>query len=568
MSVLWKYPLRLRPKLVDDLRKYDKPTLMADVIAGITVGLVALPLAMAFAISSGVKPEAGLYTAVIAGIVVSVLGGSSFQVSGPTGAFVVVVAGIVAKFGLSGLLMCTMMAGVILVIMAISRLGSAIQFIPRSVVIGFTNGIAVLIASTQIKDFFGLPLDKVPSAFVPRIAALLGSAPGFSLLATSLSLLTLGIVIFWPRVTKRMPGSIIALLFVTGLAVVMHSHVETIGSRFGGIPTGLPKFSIPTFRFDLIQPLLPSAVTVAMLAAIESLLSAVVADNMTSTKHRPDAELLAQGIANLIVPMVGGIPITGAIARTATNIRSGARTPVSGIVHGLTLLLVLLFAAPLAKFIPLCALAGILMVVCYNMGEWREIPEIFRLSSADRLVWGATFALTVFADLTVAVEVGMLLAALLYIYRVTDTTTVSPVTAAYLNDGHLHVLQDKAIPNYVTILRIHGPFLFGATAKLEKAASDLTGFNPIVILRLRNMTALDATGLHALEGVAERILHSGRSMLICGAHNQPAELISRSGLPELIGAENICPHITAALARAREVFEGNNDPGKNTQRAA
>jgi SulP family sulfate permease len=464
--------------------------------------------------------------------------------------------------------MCTMMAGVILVIMAISRLGSAIQFIPRSVVIGFTNGIAVLIASTQIKDFFGLPLDKVPSAFVPRIAALLGSAPGFSLLATSLSLLTLGIVIFWPRVTKRMPGSIIALLFVTGLAVVMHSHVETIGSRFGGIPTGLPKFSIPTFRFDLIQPLLPSAVTVAMLAAIESLLSAVVADNMTSTKHRPDAELLAQGIANLIVPMVGGIPITGAIARTATNIRSGARTPVSGIVHGLTLLLVLLFAAPLAKFIPLCALAGILMVVCYNMGEWREIPEIFRLSSADRLVWGATFALTVFADLTVAVEVGMLLAALLYIYRVTDTTTVSPVTAAYLNDGHLHVLQDKAIPNYVTILRIHGPFLFGATAKLEKAASDLTGFNPIVILRLRNMTALDATGLHALEGVAERILHSGRSMLICGAHNQPAELISRSGLPELIGAENICPHITAALARAREVFEGNNDPGKNTQRAA
>jgi sulfate permease, SulP family len=565
MSGKPQIPARLVPKLFDTLPDYTFSLLWEDLIAGITVGLVALPLAMAFAISSGVTPEAGIYTAVVAGLVVSALGGSRFQISGPTGAFVVVVAGIVARFGLPGLLMCTLMAGVMLVVMGLTGLGTAVQYIPRSVIIGFTNGIGVLIASTQIKDFFGLPVDSVPGAFLPRIKILAAHAMQFSPTALALSLATLAVILLWPRVTRRVPGSIVALLLVTLFSFFCALHVQTIGTRFGGIPLGLPPLRIPTFRVDLIEPLLPSALTVAMLAAIESLLSAVVADNMTGDTHKPDAELFAQGVANLIVPLVGGIPVTGAIARTATNIRSGAKSPVSGIVHGLTLLLILLAAAPLAKFIPLAALAAILMVVSYNMGEWREIPSIFRLSMADRVVWGATFGLTVFADLTVAVEVGMVLAALLYIRRVTDTTTVARVTPDYLHDGKPHVLQDKPIPSYVTILRIHGPFLFGATAKLHEATADLSEFSAVVVLRLRNMTAIDATGLHALEAFAKRVLKSERRLLICGVRGQPGKLIRRSKLPEIMGGENIVPHVQAALQRAAEI---HRDRGGSDKQAA
>ena len=378
-SKFWKVPPRLVPKLWDILPDYGRDTFVADLIAGVTVGLVALPLAMAFAISSDVTPEAGIYTAIIAGILVSALGGSRCQIAGPTGAFVVIVAGIVAKFGVSGLLMCTAMAGVILIVMGLTGLGTAVRFIPRSVTIGFTNGIAVLIASTQIKDFFGLTLDHVPSEFVPRMIALGRAANSVSVTATVTAIATLAIVLLWPRITKRVPGSIVGLVVTTLVCVLLTIPVETIGSRFGGIPTGLPTFSIPEFRADLILPLLPSACTVAMLAAIESLLSAVVADNMRGDRHKPDAELFAQGVANLVVPMFGGIPATGAIARTATNIRSGATSPVAGIVHGLTLLVIMLAAAPLARFIPLPTLAAILMIVAYRMGEWHEIPSILRL---------------------------------------------------------------------------------------------------------------------------------------------------------------------------------------------
>ncbi|MEX0613917.1 MAG: SulP family inorganic anion transporter, partial [Pirellulales bacterium] len=388
---------RLVPKLWETLPGYSFPRLLTDSIAGVTVGLVALPLAMAFAISSGVKPEAGIYTAIIAGTVVSAMGGSRCQVAGPTGAFVVIVAGIVAKFGVSGLLMCTAMAGVFLVLMGLTGLGSAVRFIPRSVTIGFTNGIAVLIASTQIKDFFGLAVDPVPSEFLPRMEALLRNAASISVPATLTAAATLVIVLLWPRVTKKVPGTIIALALTTIGCALFAVPVETIGSKFGGIPIGLPTISIPEFRGDLLLPLLPSALTVAMLAAIESLLSAVVADNMSGDRHKPDVELLAQGTANLLVPMFGGIPATGAIARTAANIRCGATSPVSGIVHGVTLLVIILVAAPLARFIPLPTLAAILMVVAYRMGEWKEIAPILRLSNADRLVWAATFALTVFA---------------------------------------------------------------------------------------------------------------------------------------------------------------------------
>jgi SulP family sulfate permease len=351
------------------------------------------------------------------------------------------------------------------------------------------------------------------------------------------------------------PGSIVALLAGTGVAILLKLPVETIGSRFGGIPTGLPQFHVPQFRADLILPLLPSAMTVALLAAVESLLSAVVADSMSGDKHNSNVELIAQGIANLVSPMVGGLPATGAIARTATNIRSGARTPVAGVIHALTLLMILLVAAPLAKFIPLATLAAVLFVVAYNMGEWGEIRGIWRLGRTEKAVWIATFGLTVVADLTVAVEVGMTLAALLYIYRVSQTTTVAPVTPEYVENAIPHVLQGKDIPGYVTILRIHGPFLFGTTEKLADATEDLSRFGQIVILRVRNMTAIDATGLYALEKFAERLHKTGRSVLVCGARRQPRQMLDRADFVSHIGQENILPHIAAALDRARVLHE-------------
>jgi sulfate permease, SulP family len=329
--------------------------------------------------------------------------------------------------------------------------------------------------------------------------------------------------------------------------------VETIGTQFGGIPTGFPKLSLPAFQFHQIAPLLPSAVTVALLAAVESLLSAVVADSMSGNRHNSNMELVAQGIANLASPLFGGIPATGAIARTATNIRSGARTPIAGVIHAGTLLVILLVAAPLARYIPLATLSAVLFVVAYNMGEWREIGTIVRLSKADIAVWAATFTLTVFADLTVAVEVGMILAALLYIHRISQTTTVASVTEEYIREGRPHVLQDKQVPWYVAILRIHGPFLFGTTEKLAESTTNLDSFPPVVILRLRNMTALDATGLHALEALAKRLRQSGRTLLLCGARDQPARLLEQAEFVEHMGRQNVLPHIEAALERARQI---------------
>jgi SulP family sulfate permease len=544
-------PERLVPKLWETLRHYSHQRFMADVIAGITVGLVCLPLAMAFAISSGMKPEAGIYTAIVAGFVVACLGGSRCQVSGPTGAFVVIVAGIVTQFGLSGLFMCTLMAGAMLVAMGLTGLGATVRFIPRAVTIGFTNGIAVLIASTQIKDFFGLQIDKVPSEFVERLQAIVGHFPTISMISTAVALASLGIVLWWPRITKRIPGSIIALLFTTLVVLLLPLPVETIATRFGGIPTGLPRFEVPVFDFKLVSVLLPSAITVAMLAAIESLLSAVVADNMSGDRHRPDAELVGQGVANLLVPVVGGLPITGAIARTATNIRSGAVSPVASIVHALVLLIVLLVAAPYARFIPLPTLAAILMVVAYNMGEWREIPSIWKLSAADRLVWGVTFALTVFADLTIAVQVGMALAALLYIKQVTDTTSIASITQEYVEENTSHMVAGKEVPENVNILVIQGPFLVGASVKLEDMLDRLPATAEIVILKLRHMPAIDGTGVHALEQCVEKLRNAGKELLLCGARKQPAKLIERSRLPALVGKENWLPHLDAALARAR-----------------
>ena len=546
---------RWLPKSILCLRDYDRKKFVHDLLAGITVGLVALPLAMAFAIASGLTPQAGIYCAVVTGFLISLLGGSKTQIGGPTGAFVVVVAGIVAVHGVDGLFMCTVMAGVLLVIMGVTGMGTAVKFIPRPVVIGFTNGIAVLIASTQVKDFFGLHLDKVPGEFWLRMQALAGSFHTLSYTATALAGATVLIILVCRSISPRIPGSIIALLVGTAVVVIFKLPVETIGSRFGGIPSGLPHLQIPRFRADLIHGLLGPAFTVAMLGAIESLMSAVVSDRMSNDRHNPNVELIGQGVANIASPMFGGLPATGAIARTATSIRSGAQSPVAGMVHALTLLCVLLFAAPLVSYVPMAALAGILMVVSYNMGEWLEIPQLLKLTKTDISVWLVTFALTVFADLTVAVEAGMILAALLFISRVASTTTVSQVTDDYIEDGRVHILQDKDIPYYATIFRIHGPFLFGATDKISVVTENLHKLPPVVILRLRNMTALDATGLFALEEVAKQLHATKRTLILCGAREQPSQLIHQAEFEEVIGADNICENVQEALRRAEDVYE-------------
>ncbi len=554
------------PKSVLSLRDYNSKRFLHDVIAGITVGLVALPLAMAFSIASGLTPQAGIYCAIVTGFLISLLGGSKTQIGGPTGAFVVVVAGIIAAHGIDGLFMCTVMAGVILIVMGLTGMGSAVKFIPRPIVIGFTNGIAILIASTQVKDFFGLKLDRVPGVFLQRMEALAQNFHTISIEATLLAAGTVAIIVVCRGISARIPGAIVAMVLGTIIVEVFKLPVETIATRFGGIPSGLPHFQIPTFRPELIHGLLGPALTVAMLGAIESLMSAVVSDRMSNDRHNPNVELVAQGVANVISPMFGGLPATGAIARTATNIRAGAQSPVAGIIHSLTLLSIVLFASHWVRFVPMAVLAGILMVVSYNMGEWLEIPGLLKLTKTDISVWLVTFALTVFADLTVAVQAGMILAALLFISRVAATTTVSQVTDDYIEDGRVHILQDKDIPYYATIFRIHGPFLFGATDKLSVVTENLHQLPPVVILRLRNMTALDATGLFALEEAARTLKASGRELILCGAREQPLRLIQEAEFEELVGKENICENVQAALQRAEEVYERLQPAGAGTAR--
>jgi SulP family sulfate permease len=460
------------------------------------------------------------------------------------------------------------MAGVMLVILGLTGLGAVVKFLPRPVIVGFTNGIAVLIASTQVKDFFGLQIDKMPGEFLGRAEAIVANFQTISLTATLLAVSALAVIILMMGFVKRVPGSIVALLAGTVAVVTLHLPVETIGTRFGvdAVPSGLPTLVVPRFDLGMIGPLFPAALTVALLGAIESLMSAVVADRMSGGRHNPNVELVAQGIANIASPLFGGLPATGAIARTATNIRSGAKTPVAGIVHALTLLAVLLFAAPLAQYIPLAVLAAILMVVAYNMGEWREIPKLLKMSLASISVWLATFLLTVFADLTVAVEVGMVLAALLYIRQVSQTTTVSKVSKESVEDDRAHVLQDRYIPKYVTVIRIHGPFLFGATDKLAEVLDRAEDLTLVVILRLRNMTAIDATGLLALEDVAEKLHATGRTLILCGARPQPAQLMRQAEFEQHVGHENICPNVSAALLRAEMLYlnlqlaEGDQPP--------
>src|SRR5215468_10780022 len=543
------------PKSVVLLREYSLQKFASDLIAGITVGLVALPLAMAFAIASGLAPQAGIYCAIVTGFLISALGGSKTQIGGPTGAFVVVVLGIIARYGIDGLFTCTMLAGVILVVMGVTGLGAVVKFFPRPVVVGFTNGIAILIASTQIRDFFGLRMEHVPGDFFHRMGAIAENFQTLNWAATALSLSCLTVMIICLRFFKRVPGAIVVCFGATAAVSIFHLPVETIGSRFGGIPSGLPHIDLPELRPSLLLHLLSAALTVAMLGAIESLFSAVVSDRMSGDKHNPNVELIAQGAANILSPLVGGLPATGAIARTATNVRSGARTPVAGMIHAATLLLIILFAAPLVKNTPLAALAAILMIVAYNMGDWEEIPEILKLSAADIAVWLVTLTLTVITDLSFAVEFGMILAALTFIRKVSRTTTVTRVTRDYVADSSVHVLQGKDIPDYAVVYRVHGPFLFGATDKFAEILDNLDALPPIVILRLRNMTAIDATGLGAIRELADRLHATRRHLLLCGAREQPAQLMKQAEFERHVGSENICPSIADAIARAAAIHE-------------
>ena len=550
--------LPFRPKLLETLRGYNRPDFVADLIAGLTVGIVALPLAMAFAIASGVKPEAGIFTAVIAGFLISALGGTKVSIGGPTGAFIVILYGIHAKYGAENLAICTMMAGVILFIMGAARLGTMIKFIPYPVTMGFTSGIAVLIFSTQIKDFFGLTVDKVPSEFIEKMKVLFEHAGTVQWPTLALAAASLAIIVFWPKPwQRRVPGSIVALVLGTAVVALFQippEMIQTIGSKFGGIPQALPSPHIPTLSWENIQHLFQPATTIALLAAIESLLCAVVADGMVDDRHDSTQELMAQGIANIVSPLFGGIAATGAIARTATNVKCGARTPIAGIVHAVTLLLIILAAAPLAKFIPLATLSAVLVNVALNMGEWHNFGRISKWPRSDAAVFLTAFGLTVVVDLTVAVEIGMVLAAVLFIKRVSETTQITAVDESSETEGPQHSLVGKAIPKGVMVYRIFGSFFFGAADKLESVLKREKKEPEVLVLRMRKVLAIDATGLNALEDLYERLHRRGKHLVISGPHTQPLFMMDKAGFLDRLGKENVCANIELSLARAREIL--------------
>lgn len=545
-----------RPKLVDTLKNYSAGAFFSDLTAGLTVGIVALPLAMAFAIASGVKPEAGIFTAVIAGFIISALGGTKVSIGGPTGAFIIILYGIYAKYGAENLAICTIMAGVILFIMGAARLGTMIKFIPYPVTMGFTSGIAVLIFSTQIKDFLGLTVDKVPAEFVEKMKVLLEQVGTFQWSTLTLAAASLGIILFWPKAwQRRVPGSIVALVVGT-LAVVLFPSlpVETIGSKFGGIPQALPHPHIPALSWENIQHLFQPATTIALLAAIESLLCAVVADGMIDDRHDSNQELMAQGIGNIVSPIFGGIAATGAIARTATNVKCGGRTPIAGMVHAVTLLAIILAAAPLAKFIPLATLSAVLVNVALNMGEWHNFKRLAKWPRSDAVVFLTAFSLTVIIDLTAAVEIGMVLAAILFIKRVSETTQITAVDERSETEGAQHSLVGKNIPKGVMIYRIFGSFFFGAADKLETALKRAGQEPDVLILRMRKVLAMDATGLNALEDLHEKLRVRGKHLILSGPHTQPLFMMDKAGFLDRLGKENVCANIELSLDRSREIL--------------
>ena len=539
---------RFHPRALSALRGYNRQRFIADLGAGITVGIVALPLAIAFAIASGVKPEQGLVTAIIAGFLISALGGSNVQIGGPAGAFIVIVYGIVQRYGLANLLIATVLAGGLLVLMGMLRLGALVRYIPVSIVIGFTNGIAVLIALSQLKDLLGLNIAQMPADFFGQLDTMSRHLHSFNPLALLLGLGCMGVVLLWPktyqmqhghgpwrqrihRVMAQLPGTVIALVGATLLAQGLSLPLETIGSRFGGIPQSLPGFALPEFSWSSAKQLFIPTVTIALLGAIESLLCARVADNMTALpRHDPNQELMAQGVANMVVPFFGGIPATGTIARTVTNVRAGGNSPVSGMVHAATLLLIVLLAAPLAEYVPLAALAGILLVVAWNMGEWHEFARLRRFSLPYRTILLGTFVLTVVFDLTVAVEVGLVLACLFFIYRMSTLFRVEPLASEIAG---------------TQLMRVYGALFFGAVGKVEGLAESLPTGCHTLVLDLHQLISIDTSGLDALVQLQRTLARQGQRLVLCGLNEQPASLIARGGLTEALGPDGIHADLTA-----------------------
>lgn len=542
-----------RPRLVDCLRGYDRERFVQDSMAGLTVGIVALSLCIGLGIASGVTPQAGLYTGIIGGFLVSALGGSRVQIGGPAGAFVGLVALVGARYGPANLLVCTMLAGVIMMAMGVLRMGSLIRFIPQPVTMGFTCGIAITIISTQVRAFAGLQLGgPEPAEFLPKIEALMKAASAVEWRAVAVGVLSLAIIELWPKPwSRRVPGSIVAVVAGTVLVALLGwSQVETIGSKFNGIPQGLPKMAWPEFDWRKLDVLIAPAFTIAMLGAIESLLSAVVADGLIDDRHDSNQELMAQGVANFVVPIFGGIPVTGVIARTATNIRNGAATPVAGIVHAFFLLFVLLVAAPLAKGVPLATLAAVLIVVALRMGEWEEFRLLARKPKGDSAVFLTTFGLTVAFDLTTAVQIGMMLAAALFVKRVADTTEIQ----AMAREGEGGHEQVKDLPPEAVVYRVFGALLFGAADKLETVLRRAGGDVRVIILHMAAVTAMDATALARLEELHERLVRHKKHLILCGPHTQPYAVMDRAGFLEQVGADNIVGDLESAAARARDLL--------------
>jgi len=551
-----------RPRIIDTFQDYDRHRLLADVNAGLVVGVVALSLCIGLGIASGASPQAGLYAGFIGGILVSLLGGSRVQIGGPAGAFVGMIAAIVAEHGMADLLFCTMLAGIILVVMGALRLGALIKFVPHPLIMGFTCGIAVVIMASQVSTFLGLTLADEPAHLPAKIVALVRAIPGVHVPTAILGLATVLLVRFWPgRWQRRVPGSIVAVL-AGSLAVAFGAlEVATIGSRFGGIPRGLPDFAVPQPDWNNLVELVRVAFAMAMLCGIESLLSAVVADGMVDDRHDSNQELMAQGAANIVSPLFGGLPVTGVIARTATNIRSGGTTPVAGVVHSLVLLLVLLVAAPLARHIPLAVLAGVLVNVALRMGEWSEFAAMRRYPPGDAAVFLASFLLTVLVDLTLAVEVGMLLSAFLFIKRVTESTHVAEMEGE--QPGATGAAREPVppLPPGVLVYRIFGSLLFGAAEKLEYVLRRISGDTRVVILNVAPVTAMDSTALHRLEDLLRRLRRGGRHLVLSGPHTQPYFLMENAGFFDELGRENVAADLEHAARRAREIVERPREHG-------
>jgi SulP family sulfate permease len=542
-----------KPKLIDTLKNYTRDQFIKDVIAGVIVGIVALPLAIAFAIASGVSPEKGIFTAIIAGLIISVLGGSRVQIGGPTGAFIVVVYGIVQQFGINGLIIATFIAGILLIIMGLTKLGSAIKYIPYPLIIGFTTGIAVIIFSSEVKDFLGLKMGSVPADFISKWLAYGQHLSSVNIYALAIGIFTLLVVFLWPKITHKVPGSLIAIIITTVAVWFFHLPVETIGSRFGAIPSSLPRPVIPGVSFATLQQLIRPAFTIALLGSIESLLSAVVADGMIGGNHRSNTELIAQGFANICSSLFGGIPATGAIARTATNIKNGGRTPVAGIIHAVTLLIIMLFVGKWAALIPMATLAGILIVVAWNMSELENFIDVFKGSKSDAAVLITTFALTVLVDLTVAIEIGMILAAFLFMRKMMQ---ISSVEHAVFPEHHAdEMFNPEDLPKGVDVFEINGPLFFGAAYKFKDAMKVLENPAKVLIIRMRNVPVIDATGIRVLRDVNKEIKKKGTKLILAEVNSvQVIGELKKARLLFQIGKGNVRDTFENAIKRANDIL--------------